>query len=116
MTKRHLTALALGLALSFGAWATEPPKETRTLETKKGPVAFAHTKHLAAGAVCDDCHHTGKQERCGSCHGKEAKEKTPRFFDAVHKKSLKHSCLACHDAKAKAGKKVPVACTACHAG
>ncbi|MBK8595395.1 MAG: cytochrome c3 family protein [Holophagales bacterium] len=112
--RRLPLALTLGFAFSFSAFAVDPPKDVRTFETARGPVAFAHTKHLAAGAVCADCHHTGVQKKCSTCHGKVAKGKVPRFLDAVHDRTLKHACLTCHAARVEAGKKAPLACTACH--
>ncbi len=109
------SVFALVLALTAGAaLAVEPPKDTRTFPSKIGPVAFAHTKHLAAGAKCENCHHGPEQKKCSTCHGKEAKDKVVKFYDAVHSKTLDHACLTCHTKTVAAGRKAPVECKACH--
>ncbi len=112
---RVLPAVFLAALLAAGsALAVDPPKDTRTFETKQGNVAFQHTKHLAAGMECGACHHGGEQKKCRTCHGKDVQGKAVKIYDAVHNKTLEHSCLACHAKTVAAGRKAPVECKACH--
>ena len=118
MLKRILLVV-LGLAVvSFFSYAADAP-EVKTYETKMGKVTFPHKKHVDGGLKCTDCHHSTKEgeavQACGACHGKEAKDKAPKLYDAIHGTG-KFSCDPCHAKHVAEGKKVPVKkdCKSCH--
>lgn len=100
--------------LAVGAWAlaVDAPKEPKKYDSKMGTVTFEHGKH--ASLKCEECHHTGEMKACSTCHGKEAKEKVVKLYDAIHGKTATHSCIACHTKAAEAGKKAPKDCKGCH--
>lgn len=110
--RRIFTVVAGLLAVSAWVLAADPPADPKKYETKMGTVTFEHKKH--EGLKCEECHHTGEQKACSTCHGKEAKDKVVKLYDTVHKKDASHSCLACHTKAADAGKKAPKDCKGCH--
>jgi len=116
------------IALVFGpamANAQTAPKTVILKGAPMGGVKFDHAAHQkVVGDKCDTCHHASKpekaakakQEKCQSCHTKEAaapmKTNTKgAFHDAMAKKGV---CIDCH--VKETGKKVPAAgkCMDCH--
>jgi predicted CXXCH cytochrome family protein len=89
---RAFAAIALVLALAGPAGAAQPPTKVKyTLE--KGDVTFDHQAH------------TGRREKCKSCHGEGPARKVE-----LDKKSAHTLCVGCH-LKLRAG---PKACGECH--
>ena len=118
-----LLAFAL-LVVPAVANAQTPPTTVILKGNPMGGVKFDHAAHAKiVGDKCDTCHHASKpekaakakQEKCQSCHTKEATApmKTTAklaFHDAMAKKGV---CVDCH--MKSTGKKVPAAgCTGCH--
>lgn len=110
--KRTLIVVAGLLAVSTWVFGATAPAEPKKYETKMGTVTFEHKKHEAL--KCEECHHTGEQKACSSCHGTEAKDKMVKLYDAIHSKTASHSCAACHAKAVEAGKKAPKDCKGCH--
>ena len=101
-------------------------KAPEGVKMKKPAVVFPHKAHADSGLDCMTCHHkaTSKDAITGcaveGCHmdaSKAAKKDPKGFYAAFHSKKSEASCLGCHKKvkKSKAGKKLPVACKACHA-
>lgn len=86
MTALVLTTL---VALTLGA---QPPGRVKYV-ADKGDVTFDHQLH------------TGRRERCQSCHGQGPARKIE-----LDKKSAHALCVGCHLQKGVG----PKACTACH--
>ena len=108
--KRWLIVFASLFVLALAGTAIAQEKGPDKIEfkaPKKGKVAFDHAKHKAVeGVSCKKCHHKtedGKTpEKCGKCHGAEAKVKS--------KKAFHNQCKGCH----KDMKKGPTKCKECH--
>jgi len=123
----YLAVAVLALALLVGpavANAQTPPTTVILKGNPMGGVKFDHAAHAKlVGDKCDTCHHASKpekaakakQEKCQSCHTKEATApmKTTAkmaFHDAAAKKGV---CIDCH--VKESAKKVPAAgCLGCH--
>ncbi len=115
---RRVALLVAGLFLvSMCVMAADIPADKATIkfDTKMGTVTFPHKAHADRGVKCADCHHGLKEgetpKACTTCHGKEAKDKTPKMMDAAHK-----LCKGCHEKSVTAGKKAPdpKSCKSCH--
>jgi sRNA-binding protein len=123
----YLAVAVLALALLVGpavANAQTPPTTVILKGNPMGGVKFDHAAHAKlVGDKCDTCHHASKpekaakakQEKCQSCHTKEATApmKTTAklaFHDAT---ATKGTCIDCH--VKESAKKVPTAgCLGCH--
>jgi len=95
----------------------------RHTETKEIPSTMKDENGAVAKDNCDRCHHEynkdtkktfyakGKEGSCRSCHEKKATKDVRSMSQASH-----DSCVNCHLALAKAGKKQtgPVLCAGCH--
>ena len=127
--KKHLIVLfSAFLVCAFALpslYAVEAPKGDMMIavpageKATKAPVKFGHEGHKAL--ECTACHHTwdgkGEVKSCAAegCHTdlKDKKAKTS-FYQAFHA-NAPQSCLGCHKAVKKEGKKTgPVACNDCH--
>ncbi|MDQ7032172.1 MAG: cytochrome c3 family protein [Desulfonauticus sp.] len=115
-----LAALVAVLFLIPNLWAISAPKgeiliaPPAGLKLKKGPAKFSHEDHKDID--CKVCHHTwdgkSKIKKCSDagCH-----DNKKSFFKAFHDRKSKRSCVGCHKADKKAGKKTgPTSCNKCH--
>ncbi len=72
---------------------------------RKPPITFSHRAHADDyGATCVECHHTGKNVKCSSCHLRRDKGNIINLKGAFHQQ-----CLGCH--RKTSG---PKACGRCH--
>ncbi len=88
-------AVALAVATSASAAAPTGPV---TLPAKPGNVTFDHSKHLAQGLKCTQCH---KDDKGGAIEG---------FNKTVNKDAAHKVCWDCHKKQGKG----PQKCADCH--
>lgn len=130
------------LFFSGSIFAGDTISETLTLETKgcemkKGPVHFAHKKHVEEyKAACGDCHHdekgkpladlkaADKVQSCIECHkkpgekpkGKDAPKLSEKEVLEYNAEAFHKNCKDCHKEYNKKNntKAAPTTCTKCH--
>jgi len=74
---------------------------------RKPPIVFNHRVHAEFyGAKCIDCHHTGKNAKCSSCHLRRDQGAIINLKGAFHQQ-----CQGCH--RRTTG---PKSCGKCHHG
>ncbi|OHD66875.1 MAG: hypothetical protein A2176_12495 [Spirochaetes bacterium RBG_13_51_14] len=72
---------------------------------RKPPIAFNHKAHTERyGAKCIDCHHTGKNAACSTCHLRSDRGAVINLKGAFHQQ-----CHNCH--RKTSG---PKGCSRCH--
>jgi hypothetical protein len=72
---------------------------------RKPPITFSHRAHSEDyGATCIECHHTGKNIKCSTCHLRRDKGNIINLKGAFHQQ-----CLGCH--RKSSG---PKGCGRCH--
>lgn len=72
---------------------------------RKPPITFSHRAHADDyGAKCVECHHTGKNVTCSTCHLRHDRGNIINLKGAFHQQ-----CLGCH--RKSAG---PKGCGRCH--
>ncbi len=72
---------------------------------RKGQIKFNHKSHTQDfGTKCIDCHHSGENKKCSTCHLQKDQGEIMKLRDAYHQQ-----CRSCH--KKTSG---PVACGKCH--
>lgn len=72
---------------------------------RKPPITFSHRAHTDDyGTKCIECHHTGKNVKCSTCHTQHDRGTIFNLKGAFHQQ-----CLGCH--RKTSG---PKACGRCH--
>jgi len=123
-----VTLIGASLGIKSAATAEtaglKTPDKEITIAGKK-PARFDHTKHLALGVTCGQCHHdaehnplteeailamdNGKKLQCANCHNPDFANVT---LNSV-KLAFHANCKECH--KQGVGDKIgPTKCTDCH--
>jgi len=107
--KKNRLIFILFLLLSVAITDRLYPKDEIIILEKTGhrkpPIKFNHQAHIDTyGTKCADCHHTGENKKCSSCHLKKDQSEILKLKDVFHEQ-----CRNCH--KKKNG---PLACSRCH--
>jgi hypothetical protein len=90
-----------------------------------GGVSFGHKAHVQhANNTCETCHHASKaqkplaapQQACRDCHTKTAAPPMKTKLQAAFHDPMAKTgtCITCHQAENKKGKKTPLKCQECH--
>jgi hypothetical protein len=117
--RASMYALFMGVFLLLYAstvvYAADNPTQPLVIKVegaKMAPVTFSHATHVEKEKLeCVKCHHKDPQspKACTTCHGKEAKGKTPTVKEAFHTQ-----CQGCHKEMVAKGVVAPTKCNECH--